>query len=254
MKQKVRKSKIWIIPTIQLQQLLDTSSSFVEVLIKMGYDGYNGNHRTLKNRVKSENFDLSKMKENRVIKNKQHLEKLKNDSIIKLSDILVKDSTYNRQSLKRRLIDEGVKEYKCECCGIGDEWNGMQLSLQLDHINGINNDNRIENLRFICPNCHSQSETFSGRNRNVNIHKKCIECGCKIRKNSERCLICENKSRDGKYVKFSIDKNLLETLIHEKSFSEIGRMYGVTDNAIRKRCHKLNIDIPKFPKGHWLKK
>ena len=60
------------------------------------------------------------------------------------------------------LYKSGWKEYKCEICGIS-EWQGKELSLQLDHINGINNDNRIENLRLLCPNCHSQTETFSGR-------------------------------------------------------------------------------------------
>lgn len=55
-------------------------------------------------------------------------------------------------------------EYKCACCGNTGEWNGRPLVLQLDHINGDNCDNRLENLRFLCPNCHSQTDTFAGRN------------------------------------------------------------------------------------------
>ena len=82
-----------------------------------------------------------------------------------LDEILVENSTYaNISRLKIRLVNEGKLEYKCQICGI-NEWLGQKLSLQLDHINGINNDHRIENLRFLCPNCHSQTETYAGKNK-----------------------------------------------------------------------------------------
>lgn len=81
-----------------------------------------------------------------------------------LEEILVENSNYtNNSSLKKRLLEEGLLKYECYECHIS-EWNGKPLSLQLDHINGNNSDNRLENLRFLCPNCHSQTETFSGRN------------------------------------------------------------------------------------------
>lgn len=85
-----------------------------------------------------------------------------------LCEILIKDSTYtNMNRLKLRLIKEGLKENKCEECGIS-EWRGKSLSCQIHHINGVNNDNRLENLQFLCPNCHSQTDTFSGRNASHN--------------------------------------------------------------------------------------
>ncbi|MGB2240169.1 MAG: HNH endonuclease [Pseudomonadales bacterium] len=55
--------------------------------------------------------------------------------------------------------------YNCSSCGIGDEWNGKPITLQLDHINGVNNDHRLDNLRMLCPNCHSQTDTWCGRNK-----------------------------------------------------------------------------------------
>ena len=82
-----------------------------------------------------------------------------------MEEILVENSSYtNRTRLKERLIKEKLLEYKCSICQNNGIWLNKELTLQLDHINGINNDNRIENLRFLCPNCHSQTDTYSGKN------------------------------------------------------------------------------------------
>lgn len=87
--------------------------------------------------------------------------------IRELDEILVENSTYkSTNSLKKRLLKEGLLEYKCAICGISG-WNNKPLVLQLDHINGINNDHRLENLQLVCPNCDSQSETFRGRNKKL---------------------------------------------------------------------------------------
>jgi len=84
-----------------------------------------------------------------------------------LEEILVENSTYfNITRLKERLIREGKLEYKCETCGNTGEWLGQKLTLQLDHKNGKHNDHRLENLRFLCPNCHSITETYAGKNKN----------------------------------------------------------------------------------------
>lgn len=76
-----------------------------------------------------------------------------------LSYYLVNDRSVSSSFLKSRLIKEGILEYKCAKCDIFS-WLGEKLSLQLDHINGDRKDNRIENLRLLCPNCHSQTDTF----------------------------------------------------------------------------------------------
>lgn len=78
-----------------------------------------------------------------------------------LADVL--KTSNDRSHIKRRLLDAGILKNECSLCGLS-EWRGMRLSIQIDHINGVKDDFRIENLRMLCPNCHSQTATFGGRN------------------------------------------------------------------------------------------
>ena len=81
------------------------------------------------------------------------------------SEVFVENSDYARHLIKQRIIEGEMIDYHCQCCGLGPEWNGNPMPLILDHINGINNDNRLENLRFVCSNCDSQLDTYKSRNR-----------------------------------------------------------------------------------------
>jgi hypothetical protein len=77
--------------------------------------------------------------------------------------LLVVGRRTNRSHLKIRLVQEGLKQDRCEACGI-TEWRGGALSMHLHHVNGDGSDNRLENIVFLCPNCHSQTDTYGGRN------------------------------------------------------------------------------------------
>lgn len=80
--------------------------------------------------------------------------------------IFVENSTYRRAGIKERILKYKMFEYKCSICCSPPEWLGKPMVLILDHINGVNNDNRIENLRFVCSNCDSQLPTYKSKNRN----------------------------------------------------------------------------------------
>ena len=98
-------------------------------------------------------------------RNYQKLIEYNNKRTQPLKELMIENSSYPRHRLKERILKEKLLEYKCQCCGLGDKWNEKKLVLQLDHINGVNNDHRLENLRFICPNCHTQQHTYAAKNR-----------------------------------------------------------------------------------------
>ena len=239
MKRRKRTSPIWTIPSEEFQNLLNTSKSIVDILIKVGLDPYNGNHKTINHRIREEGFNTIKFEENRKNNNNIHIKNLNKNNIILLDDILKENSTYSTNNLKKRLIGNNLLKKECLECGITDTWNNNPISLQLDHINGINNDNRLENLRILCPNCHSQTETFSGKHRKKLYF--CIDCGEKIIKTSKRrnkCSIIENGKTQRK---FEITKVELENLILKYPMTKVGKLLGVSDNAVRKRCTLLGI-------------
>lgn len=150
----------------ELQFILDTSRSYREVVIKAGLSDRSGNFQTLKRNIRQRGLSTEKLDSNRKLSIKNNAERtnrIKKRS--ELSDILVENSKYtNNHALKLRLVKEGVLEYKCKICGI-NEWMGKPISLQLDHKNGVHNDYRLENLRLLCPNCHSQTDTYGAKNR-----------------------------------------------------------------------------------------
>lgn len=111
--------------------------------------------------------ELKLLKERSSLRRKENLKKHKEED---LSKYLCKDSHKKTKDIKKFIIKKNLLEYKCAECGIFNEYNGKPIILQLDHINGVNNDNRLENLRFLCPNCHSQTETWGGRN--INLEKR----------------------------------------------------------------------------------
>jgi hypothetical protein len=99
-----------------------------------------------------------------------------------LEDILVEGSAFSRNHLKRRLYEAGLKRPLCELCGLGDIWRGRAMGMILDHVNGIADDNRLENLRIVCPNCAATLDTHCARKRRIlRAEQQCIRCDALFR-------------------------------------------------------------------------
>lgn len=159
MKRKKR-SVIWSIDKKSFSNLVLKSQSIGEILKHFELENKGGNSATVKRRILEEKIDSSHIVLGRG-SNKGR--KFPNARKASIEEICVKNSSYNKTHLKKRLIKEKKLENKCFCCGQLPLWNNKELVLQLEHKNGISNDHRLENLCLLCPNCHSQTPTFAGR-------------------------------------------------------------------------------------------
>jgi hypothetical protein len=150
-------SPVWAVHIDEFKKIVKESYSYNQVINKIGLTN-GGFINTVKNRISKYNIDVS------------HFDPTRNNKIYKgkwsLDKILIKNSLYKGggKRLKEKLYKAGLKYEKCELCLQNNIWNKKKLVLQLDHINGNHNDNRIENLRILCPNCHSQTNTFCVNN------------------------------------------------------------------------------------------
>lgn len=113
------------------------------------------NLKKLKQMCIDNNIDTSHFTPNRT-----RLHTKKKSRAASLEDVLIENSTFGRSALRGFLIRKGLYTGICAECGLGEEWNGKKLTIELDHVNGDHRDNRPENLRWLCPNCHSQTATF----------------------------------------------------------------------------------------------
>jgi transposase len=140
-----------------LEKIVRESNSLTEVIEKLKNVPRGRNFDTIKKYIKLYNLDISHFyKNNRKIMSK----------CASIDDYLILDSKIGSNRLKQLLYKNKLKKRECELCGQDKFWNGKQLSLILDHINGKHNDNRIENLRIVCPNCNATLDTHCGKNIN----------------------------------------------------------------------------------------
>lgn len=138
--------------------------------------------------------------------------------------------------LKKKLYDEGLKEPKCEKCGIVN-WEEKPLTLHLDHVNGDSSDNRLDNLQILCPNCHSQTTTYAGRNSNSYYRKK------------------DKTPKVDRVYSSKIEwpcKEDLQVMVNSMPVTDIAKLLKVSDVAVHKKCCILGIQ--KKHRGYWLSK
>lgn len=223
-----------------LAQYVENSDSISEVIRKFGLEVTGSRHRHVKSRIarfgiSTAHFDFgaSRIQRNKGF-NKKHF-----------TDVLIYGSVARTPSLKRALIEAG-KVYICEICSISPIWENKDLTLQIDHKNGNRNDNTFGNLRFLCPNCHSQTPTYSNKKRNVGTEiselppNLCIICQIKINKKSIKCRKCHlayvSKNQVSKIKWPSLEK--LDILIMESNKLQVSKKLGISWTALEKHIRR----------------
>jgi hypothetical protein len=219
----------------ELREAVAQSISYSETLRRLRMRAAGGNHRTMQKYVRLwgisvEHFDPDAARRSALARGS-----------VPLDDVLVEHSTYSRGHLKQRLFDAGLKERRCELCGQGEIWHGRRMSLILDHINGVADDNLLENLQVVCANCAATLETHCGKaNRRPSRIVTCPDCGTEFTPNDRRQRYCSRacgeRRRDQPRSR-RVERPPYEQLLCEiaaTSWSAVGRKYGVSDNAVRK--------------------
>jgi Zn finger protein HypA/HybF involved in hydrogenase expression len=230
---------------------IGNSFSIREALKKLGVAPHGGSYKIFKTRIKNLKIDISHFTGQAHLKDKKNIHVKK----VEFAEMLVSNSSRAMSSNhKQRIIEAGLLKNKCAKCSIENLWQGMPVILHIDHINGDNFDHRIENLRLLCPNCHSQTPTYCAKNKKYNSfkarvsefipqeHKKCATCSNMLRSNKNvNCGECYNKNRKLLQTQYkrttkinwpSID--IIKSKLKTMSFLALAKEFGVSDNAIRK--------------------
>lgn len=232
----------------ELAKIVQLSKSYKEVIQRLGYGTSSGrNNITVQKRIELYNIDTSHFATKKPIKRCPE-------------NIFIENSTASQKVMREWYLKGEYTPYQCSICGQQPFWREQPLTLILDHINGCNKDHRLENLRWVCPNCNQQLDTTGYKkirtDNKPHKHNYCIDCGEEILLTSSRCKSCADKMR--RIANKEIVREELKSLIRTHSFVKIGELYGISDNAVRKWCDKFNLprrktDIQNYTDEEWEK-
>ena len=251
-----------------LIKAVSESTSIRQVLIKLGLSPQGGSYNTVKSSIHRLDLNIDHFKG-------AGWNKGKSTSKRDIECYLSNEYPIKSHRLKLRLIREGYFEHKCYNCGLSN-WLGEKMPIELEHIDGNNNNNNLSNLTIVCPNCHSLTDTYRGRKlkRADNPRRVCPSCCGEKSSSGKICYLCRKKEHYKepkkcldcpKYVSFTskrckrcaardINKNPtkiswpateeLITRVKSSSYRQVARELGVSDNAIRKRIRNHPSLLP----------
>lgn len=166
-----------------------------------------------------------------------------------INTFLIKGKKSPSHRLKLLLYKFNIKEQVCECCGIEPIWNGKPISFHLDHIDGDNLNNEVINLRILCPNCHSQTDTYAGKKNKktkeqklIELDRHCPQCDSLITRRATLCNSCSGTKKAEEKRSFVLPtKEELIQMLKDTNFVQVGKKYNVSANAVKKWCIKYSI-------------
>ena len=192
---------------------------------------------------------------------------------VKLDDYLNNSVYITASLLRKKILESGLKEYRCECCGL-NEWMGAEIPLELHHKNGNHYDNRIENLEILCSNCHSVKHGYSKYSKkckncnkeflttlkhqkfccedcrkeyNKKEEKICEQCGKKFYSSNKSQKFCSTKCSHEATKTHDINKEiLLSDFLELKTYKSVGKKYGVSDKTIYKWCKRVGLPVTSY--------
>lgn len=227
-------------PKELVEKYVKESKTILEVCRKLGWKSKGGNYRTFYKYVHEYGLDISHF-----VGHRTNLGGVLTAKIKTKSDKYLTENSFKITPVKllKKLISDGKKELKCECCG-NTEWNGKPIPLEMHHINGNHFDNRIENLMVLCPNCHAQTDNYRGRNvKKEKTRYYCKICGkelCQKNKN-DMCIKCYRE-----YAREALSKcpskEELENLYNQmKTCYAVSKYYGIAYQTAKDWLVKRNI-------------